>query len=374
VTATGTDGALDVVVFVGSTWSRLAQRTTRWRELCVRLASHHDVARLTVVDYLRFSTRRPTRVTETDSWLDDVRCIAVDVRADRRYPVGIERGSWDSAARRTEHVLGRAPGPRLVLCANPLATALALRLGAASHGFDAYDDWRQVAHLAAARRRVDRGYRQLGRFDTLSAGSAGLADRLAQDYGARAAVVRNGVDVAAFARDGAPPAGLPATPFAVYVGTVEQRVDLELLGATTSALPVVVAGDMAEPLRARLTAAGVICIGPLPAEQVPGLLHAAAVGLVPHRVDALTTTMDPLKVHEYRAAGLPVVATEVPGADADGVDVPPSSEDWPGAVRAAAARGRLAPPAGLRDWSVVVDELLAVHVPAGTRRAVAPEL
>ena len=362
MTATGTDGALDVVVFVGSTWSRLAQRTTRWRELCVRLAAHPEVARLTVVDYLRFSSRRPTRVTETASWLEQVRCLAVDVRADRRYPIGLERLSWNTAASKLEHELGRAAGQRLVLCANPLATQLALRLDAVSHGFDAYDDWRQVAHLAAAQRRVDRGYRQLSRFATLSAVNVGLAERLEHDYAVRPTVVRNGVDVARFAAGGPAPAGLPTDPFAVYVGTVERRVDLELLTDSATALPVVVAGDMADDVRRQLTESGVVCLGPIPADDVPGLLHAASVGLLPHRVDGLTTTMDPLKALEYRAAGLPVVATDVPGTDLDGVVVPTTREEWQTAVRSAAAGGRTVPSPDLRDWSQVLDELLAVHV------------
>lgn len=367
MTGPGDADALDVVVFVGSTWSRLAQRTTRWRELCVRLAARPEVARLTVVDYLRFSTRRATTVDDADSWLAGVRCLDVNVRADRRYVIGLERSSWDTAARLLEQQLGSATNPRLVLCANPLATPLALRLAAASRGFDAYDDWRAVAHLAPARRRVDRGYRQLTRFDTRSAVSTGLATRLADDYGARATVVRNGVDAARFAAGGPAPSGLPTTPFAVYVGTVERRVDVDLLAACTAAMHVVVAGDMDDALRSQLTRHGVTCLGAIPADQVPGLLHAAAVGLVPHRVDALTTTMDPLKVLEYRAAGLPVVATEVPGTDIDGVDVPTSRDEWPVAVRNAAARGKTPPPSGLRDWSVVVDELLAVHRAAADR-------
>lgn len=360
-----------MVVLIGSTWSRLEQRTTRWRELCVRLAAHPVVTRLTVIDFLRFSTRRRTAVVEVASWLDGVRCLDVNLRADRRYPLGLDRLSWDAAARLLDQQLGRPARPRLVLCANPLATPLALRLAATSHGFDAYDDWRVVSHLAAARRRVDRGYRQLHRFGTRSAVSAGLADRLALDYAARATVVRNGVDVERFARGGTAPPGLPAEPFAVYVGTVERRVDVDLLAESATAMPVVVAGEMADPLRHQLTGAGVSCLGAIPADDVPGLLHAAAVGLLPHRVDALTTTMDPLKVLEYRAAGLPVVATEVPGTDVDGVDVPSSREEWPDAIRAAAARGRIAAH-DLRDWSVVTDELLAVHLADGLERADGP--
>jgi hypothetical protein len=44
------------------------------------------------------------------------------------------------------------------------------------------------------------------------------------------------------------------------------------------------------------------------------------------------------------------------------VTVVSDSSSWPRAVRDASACGRVPPPDGLRDWSVVVEELLDVHV------------
>lgn len=352
---------VEFVVLLGSAWGLLADRTTRWRELAVRLVDDPRVARLTVVDFVRFRPRalRPL-VEPVDSWLPGVRCLRVDVPLHRAVRSPLDAVVWRAAARRLDDALERPAAPRLVLCANPLAVPLALRLPAAAHGFDAYDDWRALPSLAASRRRVGRGYARAVGFDTVTFGSPALREVLGRDAGLAGAVVRNGVDAARFAAGGPAPAGLPAGAFAVYVGTVQERVDLDLLAATVAELPVVVAGSIGSGERGRLEAAGVRCLGHVPADLLPGLLAAAAVGLVPHRQDALTASMDPLKILEYRAAGLPVVATDVPGADLDGVIVVRDAADWLPAV-AVARRAARSPATGLRSWSEVVDELLDRH-------------
>jgi hypothetical protein len=86
---------------------------------------------------------------------------------------------------------------------------------------------------------------------------------------------------------------------------------------------------------------------------------------VPHVVDALTLSMDPLKIYEYRAAGLPVVATRVAGSDLNGVWVVDQHDDWTATVARTAVRGRSLP-AAVRDWADVAGELFAVHAGAVT--------
>jgi glycosyltransferase involved in cell wall biosynthesis len=47
-------------------------------------------------------------------------------------------------------------------------------------------------------------------------------------------------------------------------------------------------------------------------EQLPAVLRAADVGLIPYARNELTESIFPMKVYEYLAAGLPVVATPLP--------------------------------------------------------------
>jgi glycosyltransferase involved in cell wall biosynthesis len=64
-------------------------------------------------------------------------------------------------------------------------------------------------------------------------------------------------------------------------------------------------------------------------EQLPTVLRAADAGLIPYSRNALTDSIFPMKVYEYLAAGLPVIATPLPAlagvpevltaADAEGI-------------------------------------------------------
>ena len=73
-------------------------------------------------------------------------------------------------------------------------------------------------------------------------------------------------------------------------------------------------------VEARVTAAGldnVTLLGARPHDEIPGYLAAAHIGVAPFDIDAhaplsLTFYWSPLKVFEYMAAGLPVVAPDIP--------------------------------------------------------------
>jgi glycosyltransferase involved in cell wall biosynthesis len=177
----------------------------------------------------------------------------------------------------------------------------------------------------------------------------------------------NGVDLAAYRRDSPAPARLPAEPFAVYVGSVQSRVDLELLATVAKEVPVVVAGPADEASAEVLRSTPLTWLGPIDVALVPGLLQRAAVGLLPHRVDAFTASMDPMKLLEYLAAGLPVVSTPLPGTGlSTQVRVAGDADAFCSAVREAIGqrRGGVDPAVVDRDWSVVAGDLLDLYVGA----------
>jgi glycosyltransferase involved in cell wall biosynthesis len=53
-------------------------------------------------------------------------------------------------------------------------------------------------------------------------------------------------------------------------------------------------------------------LGPRKYAELPNVLRAADAGLIPYARNALTESIFPMKVYEYLAAGLPVVATPLP--------------------------------------------------------------
>ena len=116
------------------------------------------------------------------------------------------------------------------------------------------------------------------------------------------------------------PAELPASPVAVYVGTLhEERVDVPLLLAVARSRPdlqvAVVGPDSLGPASHELLAAepAVHLLGPVAYDRVPAFLQHADVVVIPHQVNPFTESLDPIKAYECLAAGRPTVSTPVAG-------------------------------------------------------------
>jgi glycosyltransferase involved in cell wall biosynthesis len=109
-------------------------------------------------------------------------------------------------------------------------------------------------------------------------------------------------------------------PVLGHTGTLQpQRSDVDLIITVARAFPqgtVALVGpdSLDEDSRRRLTGEPNIRLtGPVDHAQVPFVMSAFDVCLVPHRVTAFSDSQCPLKLFEYLAAGLPIVATSVAG-------------------------------------------------------------
>jgi glycosyltransferase involved in cell wall biosynthesis len=105
-------------------------------------------------------------------------------------------------------------------------------------------------------------------------------------------------------------------------------------------------GDPRTDVSALVAEPNVHLLGRRAYAELPAVLRGADAGLIPYARNELTEGIFPMKVYEYLAAGLPVVATELP-----------SLADVPDVARAADAAGLVA----------LLDEALAHDDP--TRRA-----
>ncbi len=56
-------------------------------------------------------------------------------------------------------------------------------------------------------------------------------------------------------------------------------------------------------------------LGPRAHDALPAVLRGAAAGIIPYAINPLTSSIFPMKVYEYLAAGLPVVSTPLPALD-----------------------------------------------------------
>jgi glycosyltransferase involved in cell wall biosynthesis len=183
----------------------------------------------------------------------------------------------------------------------------------------------------------------------------------------------NGVDVAHFLKHRAVPAEYMSIPEprAVYVGAMAQWFDFELVAAAARVRPKIsfVMIGPADLARRRLPELpNLHVIGARRWEELPGYLQHAAVGLIPFDVKNhgdLVRGVNPLKLYEYAAAGLPVVSMAWPelrmldapidlaeDADAfiDAIDRMVTQPPPAAALTAFAAR---------HDWSAVLDRLLS---------------
>jgi len=157
--------------------------------------------------------------------------------------------------------------------------------------------------FAAAEARV------LARAGLVLASSPAIAERL-EATGARVHLLRAATDVAAFGR-------VPRAPLersVRYVGGLDFRLDAPLLRAVVAALPdwrFTFAGDLLDDALAPVLAApNVEHAGRIAPALVPEFLSRAAVVMVPFARTAFATSVFPIKLVEYLAAGVPVVATD----------------------------------------------------------------
>ncbi|TXG85817.1 MAG: glycosyltransferase [Thermomicrobiales bacterium] len=134
----------------------------------------------------------------------------------------------------------------------------------------------------------------------------------------RMAHLPNGVNFSHFAKPDVPVPSEYASirrPIAVYAGYMDVWFDYALLNRLVAALPnvsfVLIGGS--PPAHAKCApAANLHLLGPRPFARLPEYLRAANVGLIPFDVQnhpTLVHSIHPLKLYEYLAAGLPVVAT-----------------------------------------------------------------
>jgi len=167
-------------------------------------------------------------------------------------------------------------------------------------------------------------------------------------------------------------------PIIGFVGLVEHWIDVELIAAAAKRLAdvaFVIVGECQTDVTSLRTLGNVHLVGRQPYEVLPGYLSRFDAGIIPFRLTEMTRHVNPIKLREYLAAGLPVVSTGLPEvrrfgshvAIADGVD------DFVFACRRAikdnGVSARLARSRSVaeQDWSVVtakLSSLVASHLDA----------
>ena len=270
---------------------------------------------------------------------------------------------------------GRRGARRLVLAQNFLATPF---IDAWRPDRIVYDMIDAPLHFAPVPPRLVPQWEHLvSRADRVVVTSGVLASLARAGGAANPLLIGNGVEASRFDPDRVAPAGLPGNPDAPvlgYVGSLHSWFDLDLVAALAAAMPearVVLVGPAPPETAAaleRLTATrpNLFWLGARPYAEVPSIVRAFRVGLIPFRRTPLTEAVNPVKLYEYAAAGVPTVTTRF-SDEVDAWGAGAVVGDGPETFVAACRRAVESPPdvAALRafakrnDWNSIAARFVA---------------
>jgi glycosyltransferase involved in cell wall biosynthesis len=164
-------------------------------------------------------------------------------------------------------------------------------------------------------------------------------------------VVENGVDPAMFQADTARPSDFPDThgPVIGFHGMMSHWFDFDMLEAVARLRPdwsFVLVGPheskVENRVKALMDASNISLIGERPSNGIAPYVRQFDVGAIWFQVNDLTRAVNPLKMHEYLAAGIPVVATPLPACvDKVGVRTASDPESFVSAISDALDPGGL---------------------------------
>jgi glycosyltransferase involved in cell wall biosynthesis len=291
--------------------------------------------------------------------------------------------------RRALRALGWGLQPSAAVVQNFQLIGLVHRLGVGRIVFDYIDDAFGFARLPpVVQRQWHQTIESAHRISVTSPRLHQLIEESVPGAGAKIVLVPNGVEFGRFAAAPAPPADLPpGPPVLCYVGSVYPWLDMELLGRIARTYPelrLVLIGrahpEVAGALRALEKNPNFLYLGPRPYEEIPAYLHAVDAGIIPFQRNRLTEAVNPVKLYEYSAAGIPTISTAFSDdlqAFRDEILIGETAEEFlalvPVALRRRADRAfrdRLTTFARSNDWEAraqAIAELLeGVNARAGT--------
>jgi glycosyltransferase involved in cell wall biosynthesis len=276
-----------------------------------------------------------------------------------------------------------APGrPPLLVTGTPAAVGVVGALGEVASVYFCMDDY---GELPGVDRDIVGPLEKilLERVDATVATAKALVD-LKRPASGLAYALPQGVNYDHFARPQPEPedmANLPH-PRIGFAGGISSACDFDLIRALAEAHPtgsVVLVGPVqADVQPPRLP--NVHLLGHRPYEILPAYVQAFDVGLIPYVLNDWTRSVDPLKLLEYLAAGIPVVSTAIPEVEkyADAICTGADTNSFLACVDASlrksradmAERGRAV--AREHTWAHRSEQLMRILNDVVDRRSAAP--
>lgn len=304
-----------------------------------QLLKHPQIRRVLIVDLIPFTTKRSMRVW-AESILGTVpgknvterfhvpagRSKVTEIAPDR-YVYSTSRNLIKDGAPATiwaeiSRIIKKADFSRLLLWSYFPMYATPFEKITGQKVFDAVDDWREHPYCKNWKTLLDRNYalieRQADAIFTVSPQGKKI-------FSANKNVhwQPNGIDFDHFQKIGhqlEPTLNKISRPVIGYLGIIESRLDFALLAEILKRFPratLLMGGPVwdKEALARLKRFPNFKAIGPIAYADLPELYRVFDVAIIPHRVTPFTQSMNPLKMYEYLACGLPVVTTPVAGTE-----------------------------------------------------------
>jgi glycosyltransferase involved in cell wall biosynthesis len=260
--------------------------------------------------------------------------------------------------------------PDLLVVDGPVGAPLIKRLGPKQSVLRILD--RLSGFRGTTRAVLDATADAARQVDLVTYSARELTDEIGSMGPKSAVYLGNGADVRHFAqpRPSPPSYSSIAKPRVLYVGTMAEWFDFELMATMARQRPnlsFVLIGP-AELARRRLPdLPNLHLLGPVAWESLPGFMQHADVGIIPFDAKnhpALVAAINPIKLYEYAAAGLPIVSTawsELRNLNAP-VELVDGADEFLRAIDRALASpkpvAKLNDFAADHDWDRVLDRLL----------------
>ena len=204
--------------------------------------------------------------------------------------------------------------------------------------FDAIDNWVEHSSFAKYQNLLEKNYKIISQKSDLIFTVSEDLKEFFQERGRTKDVywIPNGVDINHFV----PPAtttstttrsdlvvgvgndvfGKIARPIIGYLGTIQHRFDVELLGYLAKNNPkksFVLAGPIWQPEVKKILKKykNIYLTGRVPYSQAPNYINCFDVSIIPHKLDKFVKSTYSLKLLEYLSCGKPVVTTPTPDTE-----------------------------------------------------------
>lgn len=198
--------------------------------------------------------------------------------------------------------------------------------------FDTVDNWMSHGNFVSYKERLQKNYDSIGNkadiIFTVSRSVCSLFPNAKNIHW-----IPNGIDLELFDfhKQQNPPHdmfGIPR-PISGYVGIIQDRVDFALMDQLAKANPDIswvfigpVWPTFLKSVRPKAPEIAnlqknpnVYFLGAKPYSDIPSYVRQFDVAIIPHKINDLTQSMNPLKMYEYLSLGKPVVSTPVAGLE-----------------------------------------------------------